>query len=196
VAQDLIDRGKAQIVFSGSSARKLRRGRDLNLLPGRVVALRLDPLTFEAQRPGSLQEALLLGSLPAIRRLRDREDREVDLRFYAEISLAGAVRQEAQVRNVRVFGRFVDLVGQESGRIVNDTKISQEVGVSAVSIRTCYEILCDCLVAERTESTSRKKLARASGYLLFDLGVRRLAAGEGCRLHPSRWGDLFERRSS
>jgi hypothetical protein len=106
------------------------------------------------------------------------------------------VRQEALVRNVGLFGRFVELAGQESGRIPNYTKMSQDVGVSAVSIRTYCEILCDCLVAERvdpvTESTSRKKLTRASRYLLFDLGVRRLAAGEGRRLHPSRLGDLFE----
>jgi len=38
-------REEAQFVFTGSSARKLRRGRDINLLPGRLVALRLDPLT-------------------------------------------------------------------------------------------------------------------------------------------------------
>ena len=91
---------------------------------------------------------------------------------------------------------IVELAGQESGRIANFTKISQEVGVSAVSIRTYYEILCDCLVAERvdpvTRSASRKKLTRASRYLLFDLGVRRLAAGEGRRLHPTRLRDLFE----
>jgi len=196
VAQDLIDRGEAQFVFTGSSARKLRRGRDLNLLPGRLVALRLDPLTIEEHRPGSLQEALLFGSLPGIRRLRDREDREADLRSYVETYLEEEVRQEALVRNVGLFGRFVELAGQESGRIANYTKISQEVGVSAVSIRTYYEILCDCLVAERvdpvTRSTSRKKLTRSSRYLLFDLGVRRLAAGEGRRLHPSRLGDLFE----
>jgi predicted AAA+ superfamily ATPase len=196
VAQELIDRGEAQFVFTGSSARKLRRGRDLNLLPGRLVALRLDPLTIEEHRPASLQDALLFGSLPAIRRVRDREDREADLRSYVEIYLEEEVRQEALVRNVGLFGRFVELAGQESGRIANYTKISQEVGVSAVTIRTYYEILRDCLVAERvdpvTVSASRKKLTRASRYLLFDLGVRRLAAGEGRRLHPSRLGDLFE----
>ena len=43
-----------------------------------------------------------------------------------------------------------------------------------------------------TKSSSRKKLTKASRYLLFDLGVRRLAAGEGRRLHPSRMGELFE----
>ncbi|MBI3447644.1 MAG: ATP-binding protein [Acidobacteria bacterium] len=196
VAQDLIDRDEARFVFTGSSARKLRRGRDLNMLPGRLVALRLDPLTIEEHLPASLDEALLFGALPAIRRLRVREDRETDLRSYVETYLEEEVRQEALVRNVGLFGRFVELAGQESGRIANYTKISQEIGVSAVSVRTYYEILCDCLVAERvdpvTRSATRKKLTKASRHLLFDLGVRRLAAGEGRRLHPSRVGDLFE----
>ena len=36
VVQDLIDRGKANFILTGSSARKLRRGAQVNLLPGRV----------------------------------------------------------------------------------------------------------------------------------------------------------------
>ncbi|MBI1977658.1 MAG: AAA family ATPase, partial [Candidatus Omnitrophica bacterium] len=36
VVQDLIDRGKANFLLTGSSARKLRRGAQVNLLPGRV----------------------------------------------------------------------------------------------------------------------------------------------------------------
>ena len=51
VGQDLIDRRQARFVFTGSSARKLRRGREFNLLPGRVVVLRLDPLTIEERLP-------------------------------------------------------------------------------------------------------------------------------------------------
>src|SRR5438132_952188 len=35
--QDLIDRKKAKFILTGSSARKLRRGKSVNLLPGRVV---------------------------------------------------------------------------------------------------------------------------------------------------------------
>ena len=196
VGQELIDHGEAQFVFTGSSARKLRRGRDINLLPGRLVALRLDPLTIEENRPGTLNEALLFGALPGIRRIRRDKDKEADLRSYVETYLEEEVRQEALVRNVGTFSRFLELAGQESGRIANYSKISQDIGASAVSVRTYYEILCDCLVAERvdpvTRSSSRKKLTKSSRYLLFDLGVRRLAAGEGRRMHPSRLGDLFE----
>ena len=196
VGQDLIDRGEAQFVFTGSSARKLRRGGEINLLPGRVVAMHLDPLTIEESRPGSLNEALLFGSLPAIRTVDKKADKERDLASYVETYLEEEVRQEALVRNVGAFGRFLNLAGLESGRIANYSKISQDVGVSSVTVQAYYEILVDCLVAERVEpvtrSASRKKLTKASRYLLFDLGVRRLAAGEGTRLHPTRMGELFE----
>jgi predicted AAA+ superfamily ATPase len=43
--QDLIDRKVAKFILTGSSARKLRRNNEMNLLPGRVIPLRLDPLT-------------------------------------------------------------------------------------------------------------------------------------------------------
>ena len=196
VAQDLIDAGLAQFVLTGSSARKLRRGRDVNLLPGRVVALRLDPLTIEEQAPPRLEEALLDGSLPAVRTTAHAADREADLRSYVETYLEEEVRHEALVRNVGAFGRFVEFAARETGRIANYSRVSQDVGVSSVTIQAYYEILCDCLVAERvdpvTRSTSRKKLTKASRYLFFDVGVARVAAREGRRLPASRVGELFE----
>jgi predicted AAA+ superfamily ATPase len=43
--QDLIDRKIARFILTGSSARKLRKNKNLNMLPGRVIPLRLDPLS-------------------------------------------------------------------------------------------------------------------------------------------------------
>ena len=196
VGQDLIDRHAAQFIFTGSSARKLRRGRQINLLPGRVVVLRLDPLLIEEDRQATLENVLLFGALPGIRQVHEEADREIDLRAYVETYLEEEVRQEALVRKVGLFGRFLELASLDSGRIANYSKISRDVGVSPLTVQAYYEILCDCLVTERVEpitrSVSRKKLTKASRYLLFDLGVRRLAAREGPRPHPSRTGELFE----
>lgn len=196
LGQDLIDRRQARFVFTGSSARRLRRGRELNLLPGRVVVLRLDPLTLEERLPRSLDDALLDGALPAVCTTKDTADREADLRSYVETYLEEEVRQEALVRNVGAYGRFVEMAAREAGRVANYTRVSQDVGVSSVTIQAYYEILCDCLVAERvdpvTRSASRKKLTKASRYLLFDTGVARVAAREGRRLPRSRMGELFE----
>jgi predicted AAA+ superfamily ATPase len=196
VGQDLIDRRRARFVFTGSSARKLRRGQELNLLPGRVVVLRLDPLMLEERRPRSLEDALLYGALPAVCTTRDAADREADLRSYVETYLEEEVRQEALVRNVAAYGRFLELAARESGRVANYSRISPDVGVTSVTVQAYYEILCDCLVAERVEpvvrSASRKKLTKASRYLLFDTGVGRVAAREGRPLPQSRMGELLE----
>ena len=161
-----------------------------------MVALRLDPLLIEEAQPETLEEALLFGALPAIRMQREDADKTADLRSYVETYLEEEVRQEALVRNIGAFGRFLELAGLEAGRIVNHSRLSQDVGVSSVTIQAYYEILCDCLVAERVEpitrSASRKKLTKSSRYLIFDLGVRRLAGREGTRLHRDRMGELFE----
>lgn len=196
VAQALIDTKAAQLVLSGSSARKLRRHTNANLLPGRVVSLRLDPLTLHEHMPTSLIDSLVYGSLPGIVLVHEAEHRESDLRSYVETYLEEEVRQEALVKRIAPFSRFLELAALESGRIVNFSGLASDVGVSAPTIHSYYELLVDCLVAERVDpivkSATRKKLTKSSRYLLFDMGVRRLAAGEGNQLGRERLGELLE----
>lgn len=188
VVQDLVDRRKARFVLTGSSARKLRRGSQVNLLPGRVLAFRLDPLTTEEIPSLSLEEHLLYGSLPGIVTVEEAGDREKELESYVTTYLEEEVRAEAIVRNLGSFGRFLEYAASESGQVVNLRKLSQEIGVAHTTIGSYYQILEDCLIAERveplTQSRTRKKLTRSQKYLFFDLGVRRVAAREGAR--PSR----------
>ncbi len=56
--QGLVDRRLARFVLTGSSARKLRRGPGVNLLPGRLLLLRLDPLSLAERVPPTLAEAV------------------------------------------------------------------------------------------------------------------------------------------
>jgi uncharacterized protein len=196
LVQHAIDSRLARFVLCGSSARRLRRGGSVNLLPGRVVSLRLDPFTLEEHAPSSLDDLLLYGSLPAVALEPSRPDRDADLRTYVETYLEEEVRAEAVVRNVGAFARFLELAGLESGNQVSFRAISQDLGVSHTTVADYFQILVDCLVAERVdpifESASRRKLIRSSRYLMFDLGVRRLCANEGTRLSRERMGQLFE----
>jgi predicted AAA+ superfamily ATPase len=194
--QDLIDRRLARFVLTGSSARKLRRGTGVNLLPGRLLPLRLDPLSLAERVPGTLEEALLYGSLPGIALTADDAVREEELRAYTTLYLEEEVRAEALVRNLGTFARFLQLAALEAGNICHFRGIAQELGVSHTSVAGYYEILEDCLIAERiealSESRTRKKLTKSPRYLFFDLGVRRAAADEGRRLPPSVLGSIFE----
>lgn len=194
--QDLIDRGAARFVLTGSSARKLRRGSSANLLPGRVSVFHLDPLSISEYSPSNIEEALLDGSLPGIVAVREAADRESDLSAYVTTYLEQEIRAEAAVRNLGAFARFLELAAAEAGGIVNLRGLAADVGVAHTTIADYYQILEDCLIADRVEpltaSATRRKLTRSDKYLFFDMGVRRLAAREGRRILPARWGQLFE----
>lgn len=194
--QDLIDRKIATFILTGSSARKLRRGHAANLLPGRVAAFRLDPLTYQEYFEGSLEDRLLNGSLPSIVLTKNTDYQREELHSYVSTYLEEEIRAEAIVRNLGAFGKFLQLAAGESGRIINFSKLSQEVGVSVPTVSSYYEILEDCLIVERiepiTKSKKRKKLTRSQKYLFFDLGVRREAAREGTELPRETMAHLFE----
>ena len=194
--QDLIDRRLAQFILTGSSARKLRRSRDSNWLPGRLAPLRLDPFSLSEQDPPSLEHALIYGSLPGISLAPDDAAREEDLRAYTTLYLEEEVRAEALVRNLGTFSRFLQLAALEAGNISHFRGIAQELGVPHTTVAGYYEILEDCLIAERiealSESRTRKKLTKSPRYLFFDLGVRRAAAEEGPRPPVRVLGALFE----
>ena len=198
VVQDFIDRKKAKFILTGSSARKLRHGAHVNLLPGRVVSFVMDSLTLmEIPKPHpELKEILLYGSLPNIITELDEKNKEDDLYSYVSTYLEEEVRAEALVRNIGNFARFLELAASESGLISNFHKLSQEIGVAASTISDYYQLLEDCLIVQRidpiTDGITHRRLIKSPKYLFFDLGVRRACANEGTRLSARSMGSLFE----
>ncbi len=195
--QFLTDKKKATFFLTGSSARKLKfHAQEINFLPGRVLLYRLDPLSFTEYNDAKIEDLLTYGSLPAVLLAEQNLDREELLRTYVETYLEEEVRKEALVRKIDIFARFLELAAIDSGRISSFSQISQQLGVAHTTIASHYQILEDCLIAEKIEafsqSTSRKKLMKSPKYLFFDLGVRRIAAGEGIQPTPERYGEWFE----
>ncbi|MEI8054713.1 MAG: AAA family ATPase [bacterium] len=198
-AQDIIDRKIAQFVLIGSSARKLKKQQQLNWLPGRVVYFHLDPLTiYELPKPYKrLEEILIYGSLPGIVIDDNSKSREHDLESYVITYLEEEVRQEALVRQLGDFARFLQLAAAEAGQLISFNNISKNIGVAQTTIAAYYQILEDCLIAERIEpfakcSSARRRLVKSCKYLFFDLGVRRVAAREGTKPSNTAMGQLFE----
>lgn len=198
VVQDLIDRKIAKFILTGSSARKLRRGHNINLLPGRLIVLYLDPFLYSelSDKNIPLEQLLTDGALPGILLTQDPTEREDLLTSYVITYLEEEIRAEALVRNLSTFSKFLTLAATESGKPVNYTKLSQDIGVAHSTIASYYEILEDCLIAQcimpYTRSTTRKKLSKTKKYLFFDMGVRRVAAREGSSLPLEYMGYLFE----
>ena len=197
--QDLIDRKIAQFVLTGSSARKLKMQHQLNWLPGRIVYFHLDPLNSQELPPSyqDLEQILAYGCLPGIVTEVAAEFRERDLASYVVVYLEEEVRQEALVRKVGDFAKFLTLAAAESGQVANFNNISQDIDVAQTTVAAYYQILVDCLVMYRIEpwlqpAATRRRLAKAAKYLFFDLGVRRLAAYEGPKANAMVMGQWFE----
>lgn len=197
VIQTLIDDSAAQFVLTGSSARKLRRSGAINMLPGRIVKLRLDPLCLlEYSELPDLVHLLEFGSLPGLFHVDKDEDKEIDIESYVSTYLEEEVRAEALVRQMGTFARFLELAGAESGNMINYSNIAQDIGVAHTTIAAYFEILEDCLLLEKipplTKSPSRKRLSRSPKFLMFDPGVRRVCAREGRGFSREQTGRIFE----
>ena len=151
----------------------------MNLLPGRVIPLRLDPLTQNelTLQNMPLNTVLLDGSLPEISLTKEVSERESLLEAYVTIYLEEEIRAEAIVRDLWHFARFLELAASESGKIVNFSKLSQEIGVTHSTITSYYQILEDCLVIERiepiTQTKTRRKLVIAV-FIIINNNKRRI----------------------
>ena len=116
--QDLLVRRGARYRFAltGSSARKLKRG-EANLLAGRAVNRRFFPLTAaELGDVFAIEDALRFGTLPAVASERAETDKVDILEAYAENYLTQEIRQEALVKSLESFTRFLDVAAQMNGR--------------------------------------------------------------------------------
>lgn len=198
IAQHLIDNKLAQFILTGSSARKLITGTQLNLLPGRVVSLTMTPLLFDEipEPKPKLEDILLYGTLPGIFTEPDNNLRETDIFSYVTTYLEEEIRAEAVVRNVGSFARFLEIAAGEAGKQLNFTRLSQDIGVSDTTVANYYQILEDCLIMTRidpiTHSQTKRRLIKTPKYLFFDLGIRRACANEGIRLPQQLMASLFE----
>jgi len=194
--QLLIDEKIAKFIITGSSARKLRRHTEINLLPGRVVSLTLAPL-IPSELPAmlSLEDQLNYGTLPGIVLLNNIEDKNTDLMSYANIYLEEEIRAESLVRDLGHFSRFLQLSASESGMITNFSRLSQDIGISHLTVKEYYQILVDCMIAIRIDpliAGARRRLIKSSRYYYFDLGVRRACAKESAPVSEKNYGHLFE----
>ncbi len=200
------DKKRWRFVLCGSSARKLR-ATGANLLPGRSMVHRLQPLVL-AERgatppipgavvgplpfgwldgsahqqpfpPSSLIDRLAWGDLPGVV-TAPAADRAELLRSYALVYMEEEIRREALVRDWAAFVRFVRLAAAESGGIVNYASISRESGLSQPTVKSYYQLLEDMFLGVRVTpwaKSPRKNVMAAPRFLLFDLGVRHAAAG-------------------
>jgi predicted AAA+ superfamily ATPase len=187
--------GKRRFALTGSSARKLRRG-DVNLLAGRALNRRFFPLVAAEMGSLPVEDVLRYGCLPEVRSEADPSLQAELLSAYRDTYLAQEIRNEALVRSLDGFSRFLEVVALANGQVVNMSSIARDAAIARPTVQGYFEVLVDTLVADWLPAfrprARIKEVAHPKLYL-FDTGVARALAGrEREPLDGAERGHLLE----
>lgn len=167
----LIESNKHRFILTGSSARKLKKA-GVNLLGGRATQIRFHPFLFEElQGDFHLIRALTTGLLPSIYLSPEPYH---DLQDYVGIYLKEEIMNEALVRNLPAFSRFLEVAALSNGQMINYTKMANDVSIPVSSTKEYFRILTDTLIARELgayNKTLKRKSIQTSKFYFFDIGV-------------------------
>ena len=96
------------------------------------------------------------------------------LQSYIGNYLQEEIREEAQLRNLRTFTRFLDVAALTSGEIVNFTNIAAECGVSSPTVREYFSILEETMFGYFVPAFTKvvkRRVIQSPKFYLFDVGV-------------------------
>ena len=166
-----------RFAISGSSARKLRR-MDVDLLAGRVIERRMHPLTSkEIGYPEDIVRLLSTGMLPVV---HQKPEFAVDiLEAYAGTYLREEVQQEALVKDLGSFGRFLRIAAVMNGQVVNTAGVARDAGVSRTTAQRYFDTLIDTLIGVWVPGWQPRAKVREAvrpKFYFFDAGVVRTLA--------------------
>ena len=157
-------------ILCGSSARKLKR-RGYNTLGGRAFPVYLFPFVSAELSDFDLQQAVCYGMLPPHYLSKNPRRR---LSAYIDVYLKEEIKEEALVRNLNAFQRFLEVAALTDGEIVNYNNIAQDCCVSAKTVAGYFEILEDTLLGfflpAYTKSVKRR-MVQAPRFYYFDVGI-------------------------
>lgn len=161
-----------RFALSGSSARKLRR-MDVDLLAGRVFDRRLFPLILdELGEDTPIDELLRFGALPKV---RAEPHHAVDiLEAYVHTYLRQEIQQEALVKDLGTFDRFLEAAAIMNGQVVNTAGIARDAAAARPTVQRFYSVLVDTLVGTWLPAWNpRVKVKEVSKpkFYFFDPGV-------------------------
>lgn len=180
VVHQLIERHSTiQFILTGSSARKLKRT-GVNLLAGRALNLTLHPfMAAELGKQFNLAKSLQLGLLPLV---WFAEQPRESLRAYLTLYLKEEVQQEALVRNIGSFTRFLEIMSFSHAATLNLANIARECSVNQKTVSGYIAVLEDLLLAYRLpifQQRAKRKLSAHDKFYLFDAGVFRALRPSG-----------------
>ena len=166
----LIENRGLRFILSGSSARKLRRS-GANLLGGRALRCTLFPLVSAEIPDFDVERALNNGMLPRHYLVEDPSKR---IQAYIGDYLQQEIVEEAIVRQLDAFTRFLQVAALSNTEIVNYTNIAQDCAVSAKTVKEYFTILEETMLGFYLPAytrTVKRRLTLSPKFYFFDVAI-------------------------
>ena len=166
----LMENRGLRFILSGSSARKLRRS-GANLLGGRALRFTLFPFVSAEIPDFDLHRALNNGMLPRHYLVADPSKR---IQAYIGDYLQQEIVEEAIVRQLDAFTRFLQVAALSNTEIVNYTNIAQDCGVSAKTVKEYFAILEETMLGFYLPAYTKvikRKLIQSPKFYYFDVAI-------------------------
>ena len=188
----LIENRNFTFLLTGSSARKLRRGK-ANLLAGRVWNAGMFPLIYREIPDFDLNRYLHYGGLPVVY-LSEYPEEELDA--YVNTYLKEEILAEGLIRRLPPFSRFLKTIALANAEMINFTKLANDCQVPPSTVTEYVGLLEDTLIGfllpAWTESKKRKAI-RTGKFYFFDPGITHMLAGtETLDRNSNLYGKSFE----
>lgn len=166
----LIENRGLRFILSGSSARKLRRS-GANLLGGRALRCTLFPLVSAEIPDFDVERALNNGMLPRHYLVEYPSKR---IQAYIGDYLQQEIVEEAIVRQLDAFTRFLQVAALSNTEIVNYTNIAQDCAVSAKTVKEYFTILEETMLGFYLPAytrTVKRRLTLSPKFYYFDVAI-------------------------
>lgn len=166
----LIENKGLRFILSGSSARKLRRS-GANLLGGRALRQTLFPLVSAEIPDFNLNRALNHGMLPHHYLM---ENPTMRLQAYIGDYLQQEIVEEAIVRKLDSFTRFLQVAALSNSEIVNYTNIAQDCGISSKTVKEYFTILEETMLGFYLPSytnVTKRRVIQSPKFYFFDVAI-------------------------
>ncbi|MBU1991700.1 ATP-binding protein, partial [Patescibacteria group bacterium] len=176
----LIESRRLKFILTGSSARKLKNKKEVNLLAGRALTYHFYPLTFlELKNDFSIEHALQYGQLPAT---FSEPDIKRYLESYVSTYLREEILQEGLTRNLESFSRFLETASFSQGEVLNMSEIARESATHRKVIENYFSILQDMMIGDYlpvfTKRAKRRMILHPKFYF-SDVGIYRTLRPQG-----------------
>lgn len=170
---------KIQFILTGSSARKLKR-KNINLLAGRALIRQFHPFSIqEIESRYKINDALKYGMLPQVWNLETEEEKKNYLTSYVDTYLKEEIQQEAVVRSLPSYLKFLEHFALRNGHVINLQNLSGEIGIARTTLNGYLDILEQTLLGVKVTPLhlqAKVKEVSTAKFYFFDTGVVRALA--------------------